>query len=70
MAPDKAVLVQEIGSANLCSQHIDQFLQILLNLNSYELTLIYQCTFFYSRVYSILILIKSSAYASIMVVVV
>ena len=46
------------------------FLQILLNLNSYELTLIYQCTLFYSRVYSILILIKSSADASIKVVVV
>ena len=24
MAPDKAVLVQETGSANLCSQRIDQ----------------------------------------------
>ena len=24
MAPDKAVLVQEMGSANLCSQRIDQ----------------------------------------------
>ena len=46
------------------------FLQILLNLNGYELTLIYQGTLFYSRVYSKLILIKSSADTSIKVVVV
>ena len=45
------------------------FLHILLNLNWYELALIYQCTFFYVRLYCILILIKSSAGASIKVVV-
>ena len=50
-------------------KHFD-FLQILLNLNGCKLTLIYQCTLFYSRVYSILILIKLSADASIKVVVV
>ena len=60
--------LSEIRSA--LKRALFDFLRILLSLNGYELTLIYQCTFFYAKEYSILILIKSSANASIKVVVV